>query len=208
MFWPWNSTSPSTRAIGIVSCIRLRHRSRVDFPQPEGPMIAVTSLARKSSDTSRTALVAPKNAESARVRIASAGSLAGARTGAVAGVDARADAASVMATADSSTRHDTREDADHQHETDEHQRARPGLRVPLVVGADRVGEHLQRERGDRLAHLRGPELIAEGGEEQRRRLARHARDGDQHAGDDASERRAKDDLEGGAPSRIAERERR
>src|SRR5215207_11319073 len=119
-------------------------------------MIAVTSLARKSSDTSRTAFVAPKYAESARVRIASAGSLVGARAGVIAGVEARAtDDASVMAAADSGTRRDAREDADHEHETDEHQGTSPGLRVPLVVRADRVGEHLQRERGDRLVHLRG-----------------------------------------------------
>src|SRR5215204_1698463 len=166
MFWPWKSTSPSTRAIGIVSCIRLRHRSRVDFPQPEGPMIAVTSLARKSSDTSRTAFVAPKYAESARVRIASAGSLAGARAGAIIGAAARAaDDASVMPTADPGARRDAREDADHEHETDEHQGTSPGLRVPLVVRADRVGEYLQRERGDRLVYLRGPELVAERGEQ-------------------------------------------
>src|SRR5215207_10790622 len=136
MSCPSSVTVPVTRAFGIVSCIRLRHRSRVDFPQPDGPMIAVTSLARKSSDTSRTAFVAPKYAESARVRIASAGSLVGARAGVIAGVEARAtDDASVMAAADSGTRRDAREDADHEHETDEHQRTRPGLRVPLVVRA-------------------------------------------------------------------------
>src|SRR5215204_1033179 len=208
MFWPWKSTSPSTRAIGIVSCIRLRQRSRVDFPQPEGPMIAVTPLARKPSDTSRTALVAPKNAESPRVRIASAGSVSGARAGAIAGEEARAaDAASVMATADASARHDARDDADDQHESDEHQRARPGLRVPLVVRADGVGEYLQGERGDRLVHLGGPELVAERGEEQRRRLTRDTCDGDEHASDDAPEGRAEHDLERGAPSGIAERER-
>jgi hypothetical protein len=60
MFRPWNSTSPSTRASGTVSCIRLRQRSSVDLPQPDGPMIAVTSFCGKVSATSRTAWVEPK----------------------------------------------------------------------------------------------------------------------------------------------------
>src|SRR6058998_174510 len=45
---PWSSTFPSTLAFGIVSCIRLRHRIRVDFPQPEGPMTAVTMRSSMS----------------------------------------------------------------------------------------------------------------------------------------------------------------
>ena len=37
-------TRPSARAPGISSCMRLMQRTIVDLPQPEGPMIAVTSL--------------------------------------------------------------------------------------------------------------------------------------------------------------------
>ena len=33
---------PSTRAPGITSCMRLSVRSKVDLPQPDGPMNAVT----------------------------------------------------------------------------------------------------------------------------------------------------------------------
>ena len=41
---------PSARAPGISSCMRLMQRTSVDLPQPDGPIIAVTSLAAKSSD--------------------------------------------------------------------------------------------------------------------------------------------------------------
>src|SRR5215216_5222845 len=45
--WPYNSvpsscTLPLTCAPGITSCMRFSVRSRVDFPQPDGPMKAVT----------------------------------------------------------------------------------------------------------------------------------------------------------------------
>ena len=34
--------SPSARAPGISSCMRLMQRTSVDLPQPDGPIIAVT----------------------------------------------------------------------------------------------------------------------------------------------------------------------
>src|SRR5438309_6464610 len=34
------------RVFGVSSCIRLRARRKVDFPQPLGPIIAVTALER------------------------------------------------------------------------------------------------------------------------------------------------------------------
>jgi hypothetical protein len=52
-------TDPSTLAPTIVSFIRLKHRSTVLLPQPEGPMNAAISLGRTFSVTSRTALNAP-----------------------------------------------------------------------------------------------------------------------------------------------------
>ena len=39
---------------GITSCMRLRQRTIVDLPQPEGPMMAVTRLAGKRRSTPRT----------------------------------------------------------------------------------------------------------------------------------------------------------
>src|SRR5438552_17063198 len=61
---PWSSTFPSTLAFGIVSCIRLRHRIRVDFPQPEGPMTAVTMRSSMSIVMSWIASFSPYQAES------------------------------------------------------------------------------------------------------------------------------------------------
>src|SRR5438093_1625985 len=60
---PWSSTFPSTLAFGIVSCIRLRHRIRVDFPQPEGPMTAVTMRSSMSIVISWIASFSPYQAE-------------------------------------------------------------------------------------------------------------------------------------------------
>ena len=39
---PSSTTEPSTRAPGISSCIRLSERRKVDFPQPDEPISAVT----------------------------------------------------------------------------------------------------------------------------------------------------------------------
>jgi hypothetical protein len=56
---PSISTLPCTDAPGMTSCMRLSVRRNVDFPQPDGPMNAVTdrgsivivtpSTARKSA---------------------------------------------------------------------------------------------------------------------------------------------------------------
>ena len=47
-------------------------------------------------------------------------------------------------------RDEPRRQADHEHQRDEHERPGPGLAVPVVVGRDRVGEDLHRQRRDRL----------------------------------------------------------
>ena len=44
MFSPSSRISPSTRVWRMVSFIRFRVRRKVDLPQPEGPMKAVTWL--------------------------------------------------------------------------------------------------------------------------------------------------------------------
>ena len=51
MFFPSKNSSPSTRAASIRSFIRLIERRNVDFPHPEGPIIAVTCFAGISSET-------------------------------------------------------------------------------------------------------------------------------------------------------------
>ena len=56
---PSSRILPSARAPGISSCMRLMHRTTVDLPEPDGPIIAVTWLGAKSRVTSLTACAAP-----------------------------------------------------------------------------------------------------------------------------------------------------
>src|SRR5919197_5281575 len=60
---PSRVTSPSCRAPGTSSCMRLKDRSRVDLPQPLGPMMAVTRLGSIVIVTPSTALWAPKKSD-------------------------------------------------------------------------------------------------------------------------------------------------
>ena len=53
------ATLPSTRAPGSTSCIRLSERRNVDFPQPEGPISAVTLRGSMETVTSSTARKSP-----------------------------------------------------------------------------------------------------------------------------------------------------
>jgi len=57
--FPSISTDPSTRAELMRSFIRLRHRRNVDFPQPDGPMSAVTLFSGMSIDTDLMAWSSP-----------------------------------------------------------------------------------------------------------------------------------------------------
>ena len=52
-------TLPAAYAPGISSCMRLMHRTIVDLPHPDGPMIAVTSPAGNVMSTPLTACVCP-----------------------------------------------------------------------------------------------------------------------------------------------------
>ena len=49
-------------AVGTSSCIRLRVRRKVDFPQPDGPMIDVTLPAGMSMSTPATMQCFPNQA--------------------------------------------------------------------------------------------------------------------------------------------------
>src|SRR5579884_2689499 len=70
MFLPSTQTSPPTRAPGMTSCMRLMQRRKVDFPQPDGPISAVTLFSSKSSVTSRIASFLPYQAETSSARTA------------------------------------------------------------------------------------------------------------------------------------------
>ena len=55
MSFPSSSTSPSTRVSGMMSFIRFRQRRKVDLPQPDGPMNAVTDFSGTRSEISCSA---------------------------------------------------------------------------------------------------------------------------------------------------------
>src|SRR3984893_17342543 len=55
-------TLPVARASGIVSCMRLRQRTNVDLPQPDGPITAVAWFAATVMLMSCRAWVLPNQA--------------------------------------------------------------------------------------------------------------------------------------------------
>ena len=101
-------------------------------------MIAVTSFDGKSSVTSQTACTGPKKALRSIRRIAHVSPAVTSVGGAV----SRSVTSSVMSASVSGARDDPRDEADHEHERDEHERTRPRQCVPFVVRTGRVGEDL------------------------------------------------------------------
>src|SRR4051812_22500590 len=197
MALPRISIWPSTRALGTVSCMRLMHRSSVDFPHPDGPMIAVTACCGIASDTSLTAGAAPKYAH--RCSVMTLG-LSGALVLCASATTTRGDttfgimrglrAASIDWSTESRSRDEACSETDHQHYSDQHEGARPCLCMPFVVGADSVRENLERQSSDRLPHRRGPELISESGEKKRRCFAGYPCHRDERSSRNAGECRA------------------
>src|SRR5277367_4077588 len=55
MLLPSRVTSPVAVAPGTTSCIRLRHRTSVDLPHPDGPMIAAIWFSSNDRLTSLSA---------------------------------------------------------------------------------------------------------------------------------------------------------
>ena len=70
-----------------------------------------------------------------------------------------------------------------KHDDHQHQRSCPGKFVPVFVGGDGKAEDLQRQRGNRFSQFSAPELVAQGGEKQRRRLSGDSGNRQQDAGD-------------------------
>src|SRR6187399_776651 len=62
MSLPSSRIFPEIRAPSTNSCMRLRLRRRVDFPHPEGPMIAVTLFSGKLRETSLSTWLEPNQA--------------------------------------------------------------------------------------------------------------------------------------------------
>src|SRR3569623_565541 len=148
MSHPSSSTLPSTRAVGTVSCMRFRQRRKVDLPQPDGPMIAVTRRSVMFMVTSFTACTLPKYAFSAPTwRRGGASDCVAARF--INETSSRKLERSVATTGrEASARCETRDEADDEDERDEDERSGPSEGMPCVIGTDRVGEDLQRQRSD------------------------------------------------------------
>src|SRR2546426_3299549 len=132
---PWRRTFPSALAFGIVSCIRFRQRMRVDFPHPDGPMIAVTSCSSKSIVMSSIAFFAPYQADSRSIWIFAA---MAASLGHGPEVDDRSG-----------------HDADDEHDKDEDEERPPGVLEPR-------GGPIEHERVDRVGQ--GLDRLVEAGE--------------------------------------------
>ena len=70
MFRPSTRNSPAILTPSIMSFMRLRQRSSVDLPQPDGPMNAVTWFAGRSSEISWIACFSPYQTLAFRISIA------------------------------------------------------------------------------------------------------------------------------------------
>src|SRR5438045_9647002 len=143
MLAPSSCTSPSTVASETVSCIRFRQRSSVDFPQPDGPMMAVISRSRTSIVMLRRTRDRPKYALSRSVERRGAlarESIDSTTPGSTDG--SMTDAISVSADAKTGSRSESREQADDEHDEDQYQSSCPSLTVCSVVWSDGVREYL------------------------------------------------------------------
>src|SRR5512142_1229933 len=107
----------------MVSCMRLRQRMKVDFPHPDGPMMAVTRLAPISIEISCRTSDFPNLARKLRALIATLTSLSRSFQYAAAGDDPH--------------HTDGRND-----ERDQHECSGPRLPVPFFKRRDRVNVNL------------------------------------------------------------------
>src|SRR6266478_9398797 len=144
---PWRRTVPSTRVFGTSSCMRLRQRRKVDFPQPLGPMIAVTAFDAMSSVTSSIARFSPYQTERFFTWKVHNGAGSGVGACSAARSTRSATVGSGFAISKLTIRKKTLDDRygptasenSHQHinaknPRDEDERAGPSLAVPIVVG--------------------------------------------------------------------------
>src|SRR5215468_4874387 len=154
MFMPAILTSPSARASGLVSCMRLRQRIKVDLPQPEGPITAVACLDSIEMLIPCRASVFPNQAFRSRTSTA-------------------------VAMLARSSQHAPQEYKSNQsrcthNQDNQHQCRGPSLAVPFVEWRYGIGKNLQRQGRHGLRGIEVPELVAERGEQQRRGFPGHS----------------------------------
>src|SRR5579872_7125028 len=140
--------SRPTRAPGMTSCMRLMHRMNVDFPQPDGPIRAVTLFGFISRLTSRTASFLLYQADTSSDLTASpiAFFLPGAHP-----------------IAEPERQHPSGEVQDDD-DAEENKGAGPRLAVQIRIGRLRVVPDLHRQRPDRTVERVGERAAAQHGE--------------------------------------------
>src|SRR2546430_591730 len=180
---PWRSTCPSTLVFGIVSCIRLRHRIRVDFPQPEGPMTAVTMRSSMSIVMSWIASFSPYQAESDSTLSLIAIALSS-RNG-------------------SEPDDDARYDAEPEHHDDEDQRYAPSGLVLRHVRSGGPDINGVRQRLDRLVEATEPVVASKRGDEEGGGFSRDSGNPEEPARDQCAARGRNDDPKDGPVPRDA-----
>src|SRR5882724_4517332 len=209
------------RVFGTSSCIRLRQRIKVDFPQPLGPMIAVTAFDAMSSVTSLMARFSPYQSERFFTSKVNRGAVSAVERGSV-GFSARSTTVgSGFAISKLTIRRKKLDDRcrspagqnSHQHinakdSGDQDQGAGPSLAMPIVVGRDGVSKNLQWERGNRFTQVMVPKPVAEGSEKQRRGLAADPCQRQQNASNDSSGCCLHYDVHDRFPTSDTERESR
>src|SRR5215469_12560527 len=184
MSMPAILTSPSARASGLVSCMRLRQRMKVDLPQPEGPMTAVACLDSIEMLIPCRASVLPNQAFRS---LTSTGVVMSAR----------------------SFQHAPQENEANQSRCthnyyNQHECSRPGLPVPLIERRVGGGKNLQRQCGHRLTRTEVPVLIAERGQQQGGGFSGYSGKREHHSGNDSSPGRGQSDRYGGPPLRDSQ----
>src|SRR5438034_3296185 len=139
------------RVFGTSSCIRLRQRRKVDFPQPLGPMIAVTAFDAMSSVTLSMARFSPYQIERFFTWKVNGGEGSDAGGGSTGRSTRSTTVGSGLAISKLTIRQENLDDrcrssasqypyddVEAKNSSNEHESAGPGLAMPIVVRRDGV----------------------------------------------------------------------
>src|SRR6266436_1189666 len=216
-----------TRRRTIAGSTVLEYRSspwrrKVDFPQPLGPMIAVTAFDAISRVTSSMARFSPYQTDrffTWKVN-GTADSDVDVEIGSVdrsaRSITVRSGVAITKLTIrktklDHGRRTPACKNSNHnvnaKNPGDEDEGAGPSLAMPIVVRRDGVSKNLQRQRGDRLTQVMIPKSVPESGEKERRRFAADARQCQQNASNDPLGRSLHHDMHDCFPTAYPESKR-
>src|SRR5258707_9504012 len=187
MFCPSSVISPSKRARRTVSCIRFNVRSKVDFPQPDGPISDVTLLVATPRLTSNKTCFGPQKKFTLLtfMRIGKAAMASRPIAPVWLGVMLKDTAGLTDAcilrprNRDAASQNRPPDNIDNQNQSQQHLTRGPRLPMPILIGSDSVRKNHRRQRRRRLVPAGTPVSVSKGGEQQRRRFSRHARKGQQ-----------------------------